>query len=500
MYNIRVKLSSKTNVNGESQILVRIDISRTYRPQLKTGIYIPSNLFDPTTGRIIVQKNKYATLSEYHEALKASEQLKKFKFWLGNLTLSAAKYGIIITTSWLQEMINLHTASIPKIPKNQFQVEDTVDLSALPHFPREHVERIHVYDYCYQYIIKLGLKGTYRSSFENLSKMLVRYEIFRRCLDRPDFVLVPDNLTKEDIADIRRYCKEEYALVDKYPTLYINMSNNYRLPINNRVNNYANKRRGDNSVRQMMRLLSMVWHWMVRENITLNNPFDGITIGTMIYSTPIYISNLERDHIAQFDLKGQTKGIQETRDIFIFQSLVGCRVSDLFQLTADNINGNFLEYIPLKTRHRSNNVTPRIPLVPQAKAIIDKYADFRMHDKQHRLFPAKTTSVYNEQIKKLFTICGITRKVSVIDNATGEVCLRPINEIASSHMARRTFAGNIYSKVKDPNIVGKMTGHIEGSRAFARYRKIDDEVLIEAISAIDTRQDLKCDTNTNANI
>ena len=47
------------------------------------------------------------------------------------------------------------------------------------------------------------------------------------------------------------------------------------------------------------------------------------------------------------------------------------------------------------------------------------------------------------------------------------------NEIASSHMARRTFIGNIYKLVKDPNLVSALTGHSEDSRAFTRYGTID---------------------------
>ena len=37
--------------------------------------------------------------------------------------------------------------------------------------------------------------------------------------------------------------------------------------------------------------------------------------------------------------------------------------------------------------------------------------------------------------------------------------------------------GNLYKQVKDPNLVGKLSGHAEGSRAFARYRDIDDEMI-----------------------
>ena len=37
--------------------------------------------------------------------------------------------------------------------------------------------------------------------------------------------------------------------------------------------------------------------------------------------------------------------------------------------------------------------------------------------------------------------------------------------------------GYYIKKVKDPNLVGKLSGHKEGSRAFARYRDIDDEMI-----------------------
>ena len=44
---------------------------------------------------------------------------------------------------------------------------------------------------------------------------------------------------------------------------------------------------------------------------------------------------------------------------------------------------------------------------------------------------------------------------------------------------RLTFIGNLYKKVKDPNLVGKLSGHCEGSKAFARYRDIDDDMIVK---------------------
>ena len=63
-----------------------------------------------------------------------------------------------------------------------------------------------------------------------------------------------------------------------------------------------------------------------------------------------------------------------------------------------------------------------------------------------------------------------------------------INTIACSHMARRTFIGNIYKLVKDPNLVSALTGHVEGSRAFTRYRTIDIDMKKDLVMILEGKQ------------
>jgi len=43
----------------------------------------------------------------------------------------------------------------------------------------------------------------------------------------------------------------------------------------------------------------------------------------------------------------------------------------------------------------------------------------------------------------------------------------------------------LYKKVKDPNLVGSLSGHKEGSKAFARYREIDDDIKKELVNMIE---------------
>lgn len=49
----------------------------------------------------------------------------------------------------------------------------------------------------------------------------------------------------------------------------------------------------------------------------------------------------------------------------------------------------------------------------------------------------------------------------------------------------KTFIGNLYKQVKDPNLIASMSGHSEGSRAFVRYRKIDDDMKKELVNLLD---------------
>ena len=91
---------------------------------------------------------------------------------------------------------------------------------------------------------------------------------------------------------------------------------------------------------------------------------------------------------------------------------------------------------------------------------------------------------YNDSIKKILCKVKITRQVVVLDPVTRTEHKVSIDSIASSHMARRTFVGNIYKHVKDPNLVSALTGHVEGSRAFARYRAIDDDMKKDLVNII----------------
>ena len=125
-----------------------------------------------------------------------------------------------------------------------------------------------------------------------------------------------------------------------------------------------------------------------------------------------------------------------------------------------------------------------MPLNDAAKSILEKYKDLL----GQQLLPFTSQQQYNRDIKTMFEKAGITYLVTKLDSVSRTESKVPINEMASSHMARRTFIGNIYKLVKDPNLVSALTGHAEGSRAFTRYRTIDIDMKKDLVKILEGKQ------------
>ena len=239
--------------------------------------------------------------------------------------------------------------------------------------------------------------------------------------------------------------------------------------------------RGKNVVIQYLDVLRAFYHWLNHRGITRHNPFDNFQTGTAVYGTPYYLTIQERDTIYHTDLT-KRPALAAQRDIFVFQCLVGCRVGDLLRFKKGDVDEGFLSYIPRKTRE-GHPVVVRVPLNETAKEIVARYAGFQ----GDRLLPFISAQKYNDAIKEIVKAAGITRTVTILDPLTRKEVKKPLNEVASSHLARRTFVGNLYRQVKDPALIGSMTGHVEGSKAFARYRDIDDDIKKDTVKLLENR-------------
>ena len=320
------------------------------------------------------------------------------------------------------------------------------------------------------YLQKKKLSEVREKNFRVLMRALQRYELFVSAYEKKEFKLELDKVNSETIEDIESFLRNEHNLYNEYPDIY------KEIPaiVNTKHKSNKPQPRGNNTICALFNKLRAFYNWCNQQGITVNHPFEkynGIT--TEKYGTPFYLTLDERNLIADYDLSAHPQ-LAVQRDIFIFQCLIGCRVSDLLKMTPENIINEAVEYIPHKTKDE-RPVVVRVPLNERAKSLIDKY---KGADSKGKLFPFISAQKYNDDIKDILRLCGITRLVTVLNPTTSK-------EVASSHMARRTFVGNLYKKVKDPNLVGSLSGHVEGSKAFARYREIDDDIKKELVNMIE---------------
>jgi integrase len=316
-----------------------------------------------------------------------------------------------------------------------------------------------------EFLLKHKLSEVRKKNFRVVGRAVRRYELFVQTTKRgkKDFYLDVDEVTPDTLRDIWSFLENEYKYVELYESIP-----EKRTP----------QRRSKNTLLDCFARLRTFFIWCYDNDKTQNKPFEKFPLEEPTYGTPYYLTLKERDKIFNTDFSA-TPQLEIQRDIFIFQSLIGCRVGDLYKMTKDNVINGAIEYVPRKTKE-GNPITVRVPLNEKAKLILEKYKD-----EKDRLFPFISEQKYNVAIKNIFKMAEINRIVTILDPLTNEGVRKPLHEVASSHLARRTFIGNIYKQVKDPNLVGALSGHKEGSKAFNRYRQIDEDMKKELVKYLE---------------
>lgn len=315
-----------------------------------------------------------------------------------------------------------------------------------------------------EFLSKRKLSLVRINNFKVIKRALLRYEVYKAYLKKP-IKLTFDNVTSDTLRDIEDFVRNEHKIFVEFPDIYTAIPEK-RTP----------QMRGQNTINDIFTKLRTFFLWAIESGKTTNNPFKGYAVEECVYGTPFYISIDERNQLYNADLSKRPP-LAVQRDIFVFQCLIGCRVGDLYKMTKDNIMGGAIEYVPRKTKE-GRPITVRVPLNATALEILNRYPE------SQKLLPFISEQKYNDSIKDMFRLAGLTRMVTVINPTTREEEKRPLNELASSHLARRCFVGNLYKQVKDPNLVGSLSGHKEGSKAFARYREIDDDMKKDLVNLL----------------
>ena len=324
-----------------------------------------------------------------------------------------------------------------------------------------------IFDAFDEFLDKHPLSEVRKKNFRVIKRALQRFELYKR------ITLTFENLTFDLLNEFKDFLVKEHVLFTERPDIYEAFPET-RTP----------QKRGQNTINDIYTKIRTFVIWAntpdptTKLSKTSNNAFgtNGYKIDECVYGTPFYITIDERNQLYNADLSAR-KPLAIQRDIFVFQCLIGCRVGDLFSMTKENVINGAIEYVARKTKDKKK-ITVRVPLNATAKEILSRYTECE------KLLPFISEQNYNLSIKDMFLLAKLTRIVTTINPTTGEAETRPINDVASSHLARRCFVGNLYKQVKDPNLVGSLSGHKEGSKAFARYREIDENMKIDLVNLL----------------
>ena len=512
MATTTLRLSSKVGVDGKQQVIVKLTIDRTTRPCFKSGVFINPDWFKPvketkkgTVMGVVPPKSGKFNLKEVEEAKEKEKDIGDFVNRLKAVCNALNKDNALVKKTdnkpsahdIIEEAMRL-TMGIPVSEISYKAIQEAKEKEKEEDVKEESHKVMTFFEWYKRFMTERGkeiTKGRIRR-LEVVGRMLFRYQSFvqQTDKDRKDFRLDIHTIDKDTLEDFFDFLVNEKSLSEEYPTIFAEMVKKSIFGKRRQVV----KERGRNVMVSLKKTLKSFFNWLNEQGYTDNRPFAGIKIGTEKYGTPYYLTLAERNLIADFDLDSKWESmaaeekndlllktsfstIKEQRDIFIFQCLIGCRVSDLLAMTPSNVDNGIVSYIPIKTRNE-RPVAVRVPLNKRAMALVEKYQGV---DKKGRLFPFISSQRYDDSIKDIVKLCGINRMITKLNPVTSEEEQHPIWEVASSHMARRTFVGNLYKKLKDPKLVGSLSGHAENSTAFVRYRDIDDDIKREVVGLID---------------
>ena len=444
-----IRTTKKVKEGEMVPLYVRMVDGRDFHQAVKTRTLVNPNMWDEK-GECI----KSRVLCTPEERERIDKDVNDLRSYLLETYNEAKKKGKTDTPNWLAKNVDkLYSASGSPKPK-KLSVKVAFD---------------ELYD---KFLSERKLGEGRKRHYEVLRRMIHRYESYVKYSQgrvRYSFDVV--KVDKGVLDNLYDYIENEYEYVETYPKI-----------LEDNPESRDIKPRGENYMSGVFKEVRAFFNWAYKNKIIDSFPFEGFDMPSEQYGSPVYLTLDDVDVIARADFSDD-KELKIQRDIFVFQCNVGCRIGDLLRLKKRDIINGAVEYIPTKTiKERAKTVV--VPLNAIAMSIVEKYKDVP----GDQLLPFISSQNYNENIKTILETAGITYLVTKLDSVTRTESNVPINEMASSHMARRTFIGNIYKLVKDPNLVSALTGHAEGSRAFNRYRDIDIDMKRDLVKILEGKQ------------
>ncbi|WP_462247815.1 tyrosine-type recombinase/integrase [Ekhidna sp.] len=182
------------------------------------------------------------------------------------------------------------------------------------------------------------------------------------------------------------------------------------------------------------------------------------------------------------------------RDLFIFGCTVALRISDLKELTEDNVKHEDKSVYLINKSKKTNTLT-KVKLPPYAVEILDRnIAKMKESKRKTTIFGKIPTSEINEKFKALAQFCKFDEPVIKTRYKRGQEIVIYKNEetkehfklydLISSHTMRRTAITTSLILGMPEYAVKELSGHAPNSKDFHKYVKISQKYLDEQMDVV----------------
>jgi len=183
------------------------------------------------------------------------------------------------------------------------------------------------------------------------------------------------------------------------------------------------------------------------------------------------LQEVKRGHLLENELERlentpiANKRIEVIRDMFVFCCYTGLAYADVSKLKPENILTYPDGSLWINTVRTKTDTDSRVPLLPKAIEIIEKYKDHPEADYNGTVLPIRSNVKFNAYLKEVADLCGIEKNLT-------------------THLARHTFATTVTLNNDVPiETVSKMLGH-KNIKTTQIYAKVLDKKVGEDMKAL----------------
>lgn len=183
-----------------------------------------------------------------------------------------------------------------------------------------------------------------------------------------------------------------------------------------------------------------------------------------------YLTQEELERIEQREFS--IARLQQVKDLFVFSCYTGLAYIDVMKLTPSQIRIGIDKEYWLFTSREKTDTSVKVPLLPKAYEIVQKYKEHPTCLVHGTLFPGISNQRLNSYLKEIADLCEIDKHLTF-------------------HLARHTFATTITLTNGVPiETVSKMLGH-NSIRTTQIYAKVVERKVSEDMQAL--KKKIACD-------